>query len=141
MPTAPDAIERSVQKTTAWLRDLAEELGTDEATAWRVLRAYLQILRDRLTIDEAAQLAAQLPNLLRGVFYEGFDPGHQPERIRDRDVFLARLAERAQLPGPDEAATAAAAATRVLRRHISAGEVDDVLAQLPAEIRQVLESG
>jgi uncharacterized protein (DUF2267 family) len=139
MSPAPDAIERSVQKTTAWLRDLAAELGTDEATAWRVLRAYLQILRDRLTIDEAAQLAAQLPNLLRGVFYEGFDPGHQPERIRDRDVFLARLAERAQLPGPDAAAPAAAAATRVLRRHISAGELDDVMSQLPPEIRKVLE--
>jgi len=42
--------------------DLARELGTeDQAQAWRVLRAYLQLLRDRLTMDEAAQLAAQSP--------------------------------------------------------------------------------
>jgi uncharacterized protein (DUF2267 family) len=133
-----DSIQRTVQRSNEWLHDLAAELGTDERSAWRVLRAYLQLLRDRLTIDEAAQLAAQLPHLLRGIFYEGFDPGHQPERIRDRDVFLARLAERAQLADPEEAASAAAAATRVLRRHVSAGELEDVLAQLPAEIRDVL---
>jgi uncharacterized protein (DUF2267 family) len=36
---------------------------------------------------------------------------------------------------------AAAAATRVLRRHVSQGEIDDVLAQLPKEIRQVLQGG
>jgi len=140
MPTGTvDSIERTVHKTNEWLDDLAHELGTDdEAGAWRVLRAYLQTLRDRLTVEEAAQLAAQLPHLVRGVFYEGFDPTRQPEKLRDREAFLSRLAERAQLAGPDEAERAAVAATRVLRRHISEGEFDDVLAQLPAEIRELL---
>jgi uncharacterized protein (DUF2267 family) len=135
-----DAIERSAQKANEWVNDVARELDTeDEAYAWRVLRGYLQVLRDRLTVDEAAQLAAQLPHLLRGVFYEGFDPGHQPEKIRDRETFLARMSERANLSDATEAARAAAAATRVLRQHVSPGEVDDVLAQLPGEIRDLLE--
>jgi uncharacterized protein (DUF2267 family) len=136
-----DTIERNVQKSMEWLAELADELGTeDRETAWRVLRAYLQVLRDRLTIDEGAQLAAQLPHLLRGVFYEGFDPGHQPEKIRDREAFLARLAERAQLGDTAQAAQVAAAATRVLRRHVAAGEFNDILAQMPKEIRDVLVS-
>ena len=139
--TTVDAVQRSVQKTNEWLHDLGAELGVDERTAWRVLRAYLQLVRDRLTVDEAAQLAAQLPHLLRGVFYEGFDPRRQPERIRDREVFLERLRERAQLADAEEAANVAAAATRVLRRHITEGEFEDVLAQLPAEIRDVLVPG
>jgi len=137
-----DSIERTVQKTNEWIAELERELGTESrAEAWRALRAYLQVLRDRLTLDEGAQLAAQLPQLLRGVFYEGFDPGHQPERIRDRETFQAKLAERAQLEDPAEAARVAAAATRVLRRHITPGEFDDVLAQLPSDIREVLETG
>src|SRR4051812_48703276 len=124
MPTTQvDAIERSVQKTNQWLHELAADLDTDERTAWRVLRAYLHVLRDRLTMDEAAHFAAQLPHLLRGVFYEGFDPGHQPEKIRDRDVFLARLAHRGQLADTGEAATVAVAVTRLLRRHITPGEL------------------
>jgi uncharacterized protein (DUF2267 family) len=137
-----DSIERTVHKTNEWIADLERELGVDDsAYAWRALRAYLQVLRDRLTTSEAAHLAAELPQLLRGVFYEGFDPDRQPERIRDRQTFLERLAGRAHLGDPDEAARIAAAATRVLRRRIASAEVDDVLAQLPAEIRQVLERG
>jgi uncharacterized protein (DUF2267 family) len=134
-----DSIERTVQKTNQWVNDLAGELGVeDKDAAWRELRGYLHVLRDRLTVDEAAQLAAQFPHLLRGVFYEGFDPGHQPEKIRDRETFLARLAEEAQTD-PGEASRAAAAATRVLRRHVAEGEVNDVLSQLPSEIREVVE--
>ena len=133
-----DAIERSAHKTNEWLSDLADELGTpDKEEAWRVLKAYLQLLRDQLTIDEAAQLAAQLTLVLRGAFYEGFDPGDQ-QKLRDREEFLSRFAERAQLT---DAAHAAEAATNVLRRHITAGEMDDVLSQLPNKLREVLLQG
>jgi uncharacterized protein (DUF2267 family) len=135
-----DGIERSIHKTNRWLSELARELGSeDREEAWRVLRAYLQLLRDQLTVDEAAQLAAQLPMVLRGAFYEAFDPGHQPAKLRDRDEFLSAFAERTQL-GPDKAADAVEAATRVLRRHITAGEFDDVLAQLPTQLREVLQA-
>jgi uncharacterized protein (DUF2267 family) len=135
-----DAIERSVHKTNEWLHQLEAELGTeDREDAWRVLRAYLQLLRDQLTVDEAAQLAAQLPLVLRGVFYEGFDPGHPSAKLRDRDEFLARLAERARLSDIAEAERATEAATRVLRPHITEGELEDILAQLPTELRAVLQ--
>jgi uncharacterized protein (DUF2267 family) len=134
-----DAVERSVHKTNKWLPELTRELGTEtDEVAWRILRAYLQILRDRLTVDEAAQLAVQLPQVLRGAFLDGFDPSRQPDKTRDRDTFLVRLADRAQLPDPAEAERAAAV-TRVLRRHVSQGELNDVLAQLPCEIRGLLE--
>jgi uncharacterized protein (DUF2267 family) len=133
------ALARSIQKTNEWLADLAAELGADEDEAWRVMRAYLQVLRDRLTLDEGAQLAAQLPQVLRGVFYEGFDPGHQPERIRHADELLTRIAERAQLSDAAQAAVAAAAVTRVLERRITRGELEDVMSQLPADVREALE--
>jgi uncharacterized protein (DUF2267 family) len=135
-----DSIERGVQKTNEWLSQLAAELGgEDREDAWRILKGYLQTLRDELTVDEAAQLAAQLPLVVRGAFYEGFDPSRQPARLRDRDEFLARLAERAQLPATAKAERVAAAATQVLRRHVTEGEWDDVLSQLPTEVREVLQ--
>jgi uncharacterized protein (DUF2267 family) len=134
-----DSIERTVHKTNEWVNEVARELGTDdEAKAWRVLRAFLETVRDRLTVEEAAQLGAQLPQLVRGAFYEGFDPTRQPVKLRDREEFLQVVAERAQLADLDEAARAAAAATRVLRSRITEGEFDDALAQLPAEIREAL---
>lgn len=135
-----DSIERSVHKTNEWLSELADELGHDDReAAWRSLRAYLQVLRDELTLDEGAQLAAQLPLVVRGAFYEGFDPGHQPAKLRHREEFLSRLAERGELSDSEEATRAAEAVTRVLRHHVTEGEWDDVLSQLPAEVREVLQ--
>lgn len=138
--TSVDAIERSVQKANVWLADVDAELGRDNRDeAWRVLRAYLHSLRDHLTIEEGAHFAAQLPHLLRGVFYEGFRPSAVRQRPRDREAFLRGFADAASLSGPTDASMAAEALTRVLRRHVSEGEVDEVLGQMPEPVRAVLE--
>jgi uncharacterized protein (DUF2267 family) len=136
-----DSIERSVHETNRWLKELSEELGHEDnkEEAWRVLRAYLRVLRDRLTVDEAAQLAAQLPLVLRGVFYEGFDPSRQPVKLRHSEEFRERLADEAQLASSGEAARAVDAATRILASHVTPGEWDDVLAQLPTELRELIQ--
>jgi uncharacterized protein (DUF2267 family) len=139
--TRLDILDRSVEKTHVWLNDLAEELGTDDPRyAYRVLRAFLHAVRDHLSVDEAAQLAAQLPIFVRGVFYEGWDPSGTPERARDVDSFLRRIAGEALLAGETEASLAATAATRVLSRHISTGEIESVLHMLPEHLRELLTS-
>ncbi|MGZ4255190.1 MAG: DUF2267 domain-containing protein [Solirubrobacteraceae bacterium] len=52
-----------MEKAHVWLPEVAAELGTDDHHyVYRVLRAVLHAVRDRLTVDEAAQLAAQLPS-------------------------------------------------------------------------------
>jgi uncharacterized protein (DUF2267 family) len=136
-----DVIDRSVEKAHVWINDLAEELGTeDNHEAYRVLRAFLHALRDHLSVDEAAQLAAQLPIFIRGVFYEGWDPSRTPERARDIDSFLWRIAREARLAGETEASFAATAANRVLSRHISAGQAGSVLHVLPEHLRELLSS-
>jgi uncharacterized protein (DUF2267 family) len=135
-----NSVERTVHKTNEWLKDLDAELGIeDRDDAWRILRGFLPVLRDRLTLDEGAQLAAELTPLVRGVFYEGFDPGHQPEKIRDADTFIARIADGTEIADPEEAALAAVAVTNVMARHIAEGELDDVLSQLPKPLREVLQ--
>lgn len=137
--TQPEVIERNVEKTNVWLKDLAGELGTDDRHyAYRVLRAFFHVLRDRLTVEESAQLAAQLPELLRGVYYEGWRPSRTPEGYRHADEFTARLAREAQLAGSTEASFSATAAMAVLRRHVSGGEIADVLSVLPSDIRVLL---
>jgi uncharacterized protein (DUF2267 family) len=69
--TQPDVFEQTLQKTNEWLTRLATELaGDDRQLAYRALRASLHALRDRLIVDEAAHLGAQLPLLVRGIYYE-----------------------------------------------------------------------
>lgn len=129
-------IDESSQKTRRWLEELAEELGRpgDQRYALRVLRGFLHTLRDRLPVPETAHLSAQLPEFLRGVFYEGWRPATLPQRYHDLDTFLEKVADDGQLAGETEAAYAAEAAARVLRRHVGAGELNKVRAVLPHEI-------
>ena len=134
-----DLIDRSVEKTNVWLKELAEDLGTDDRKfAYRVLRAYLHAVRDRLMVDEAAQFAAQLPELVRGIYYEGWVPSRTPTSERSVDEFLRRIADEALLPGETEASYACSAAARLLRRHVSEGEIADLVAVLPQELKVVL---
>ena len=137
--TRLDIIDRSVEKAHVWINETADELGTDDGhQAYRVLRSFLHAVRDHLSVDEAAQLSAQLPIFVRGVFYEGWDPSRTPEHARDVESFLTRIAAEAQLAGETEASFAATAASRVLRRHVSAGEGDNVLNALPQHLRELL---
>lgn len=123
-----------------WLTELAEELGRpgDQQYAHRVLRGFLHTLRDRLIVDEVAHLAAQLPELLRGIYYENWRPSATPASYHDAHSFLAHVARESLLAGDTEATYATAAAAAVLRRHVSAGELDDVLANLPDDIAMLL---
>lgn len=134
-----EGIERTVHKTYEWLAALCDKLGiTDRAEAYRSLRAFLHLLRDRVTVDEAADFAAQLPLLLRGVFYEGWVPAKTPQRWRTREEFLQRLAQDAGLAGPTHASYTATAIATLLRERLTEGQLENALAMLPAEVQAVL---
>src|SRR6185312_14880455 len=91
-PLQVEVFGSTVEKSYSWLHDLMTELGwQDPHRAYRALRAVLHTLRDRLTVDEVAQLGAQLPMLIRGLYYEGWDPSGKPLRERHREQFLAHI--------------------------------------------------
>lgn len=135
----PTIIERTVEKTNVWLKEVGEEVGSDDRQyAYRALRAVLHTLRDRLTIEAAAELAAQLPTLVRGIYYEEWSPGRTPVPLHDVDAFLAHVAAEGRMAGETEASVAVEAVTRVLRRHVSEGEIGHVLAVLPDKLKALI---
>ena len=131
-------IERSVEQTNIWLAELADELEGGRRDAYRALRAVLHALRDRINVDEAAQLGAQLPELIRGIYYAEWDPSRTPMGGGAK-AFLDRVAHDGRLAGDTEAEFAVRAVMRTLARHISPGELDDVRAQLPPDLREILQ--
>jgi uncharacterized protein (DUF2267 family) len=136
--TAIAPIESTIHTTNIWLKELTEELGTqDRQRAFLALRAVLHALRDRLTVVEAADLGAQLPMLIRGLFFEGWAPGRKVTKDRRKEEFLAHVA--AALHGhaeiyPEEAAWAV---FKILQKHVSAGEIGDVKHVMPESIRSL----
>jgi uncharacterized protein (DUF2267 family) len=136
----PNIIERSAEAAHIWYRDAANELGTEDLHyAGRALRAVLHALRDRLTVEEAAQLASQLPTLIRGIYYEQWKPGATKHLAHDVDAFLEHVAADGQMAGETEASHAVAAVAAVLRQHVSEGELADVFAILPANLRPLFQ--
>jgi uncharacterized protein (DUF2267 family) len=135
--TGLDVFDRTIHKTNAWLKELMQELGTESRhDAYVALRATLHTLRDRMPIEEVAQLGAQLPMLIRGMYYEGWDPTGKPTRERRLEGFLAGMA--IELPNDvDDPEPLARAVFRLLARRVSEGEIQDVKQLLPAAIREL----
>jgi uncharacterized protein (DUF2267 family) len=131
-----ESIEHTVQLTHAWINDLDAMLGwNNRHRSYKLLRSVLQTLRDWLPVSEAADLAAQLPSLLRGVFYEHWRPGTTPVKQRSRADFLARI-DHAFIGDPlVYTAEAVGIAFQFLSTRISAGEIADVRHALPADVR------
>ena len=128
--------DETLQLSNVWLNELMEELDwKDKKRAYRVLRATLHALRDRLTAHEAIHLGAQLPMLIRGLYYEGWHmkEGASPEHTKQA-FFDHVYGELRDDPGID-AERPVRAVFKLLVRKITPGEIEDVKNMLPAGVR------
>jgi uncharacterized protein (DUF2267 family) len=136
--TGLDTFDKSVQKLGSWIKELTKTLAwEDSQRAFFALRAVLEALRDRVETDEAFQIAAQLPMILRGFYFEGWDPDRGLTRERTRAEFLMRVLEK--LP-PDlevPAENIVRAVFSLLSRRMTRGEVLDIRARLPKPVREL----
>jgi uncharacterized protein (DUF2267 family) len=98
----------------------------------------LHALRDRLTIDVAAKLASQLPTLIRGVYYEDWDPSRTPMPAHTVDTFLEHVVSEGRFSGETEASVAVTAVAAVLRKRLTPGEIDAILAVMPEKLRVLI---
>lgn len=136
-------LDRTLQTTNDWLdfvaAEMGGELGGDRQRAWHALRGVLHALRDRIPPAEASDLGAQLPLLIRGLYYDGFRAGRVPSTYRTLDEFLAevrrqwRTGPAQELPIDSERACHAVFAC--LDRFVTQGEIRHVVAALPEEVR------
>jgi len=113
---------QAVHRASVWVADVATALGTrDRNFARRVLRAWLHTLRDRLTVDATAKFGQQLPELLRGMYYDGWEPSRVPMRYNQAE-YVQRFAAEARVE-PRDVPQLAAAVTHVISEHMSPGQV------------------
>ena len=85
-------------------------------------------------MEEEAQLAAQLPLLVRGIYDENWHPAGTPLKERHREQFLEDV--HADLPDEDPE-RAARAVFSVLPGYVTVGEIEDVYSMLPAGVREL----
>ncbi|NLE01710.1 MAG: DUF2267 domain-containing protein [Fibrobacter sp.] len=131
-----DTFDTAIQKADSWLKEIMTELNTDSRrVAYTSLRAVLHALRDRLIIDEAVDLGAQLPLLIKGIYYDDWDPSKTPVKDRHIDDFIAHIKERYRGDGQPDYQKMAKSVFTLLKRRVTEGEISDVKGMLPQEFR------
>lgn len=136
--TGLTAFDSTIQTTNIWLNDVLERLDwQDRSRAYHALRAVLHALREQLSVEQVAALAAQLPMLVRGFYFEGWKPHEKPFRDRNRAVFLAHVAAAFREVHDVEPAEVARAVLEVVSKHVGTGEIEAVKRSLPADIRSL----
>ena len=138
-PTRVSSFDSTIEKTNAWVAAVAVVMGwTDHHRAYMALRGVLHALRDRLPPDETVQLAAQLPMLVRGFFYEGWHPANKPLKYRHKEDFLQQVMKETPWLEGAELERAVSAVFEVLTSELGAGgESAQVRHALPGELREL----
>ena len=134
--TGLEVFDKTIHETNAFLRIVMRELETDDRRiAFGALRGTLHALRDNLGVPEMAHLSAQLPMLLRGLFYEGWVPASGPARERHLDAFLDHVAEHLPPQLQRYSEESARAAFAALSERVEAGELVKLIGQMPRDLR------
>ena len=135
--TGLDVFDKTLQTTNIWLDDIMAELGPERQLAWHVLGAVLHAVRDRLQIGLAVHLGAQLPLLVRGLYYDQWRPTDQMLKQRSAQIFLDHVAGSLQDTRPVNAKQATQAVFKVLNHYIDPHQVEKVRQALPENIRAI----
>jgi uncharacterized protein (DUF2267 family) len=133
--TGLEVFDKTLQTTHIWLDEIMAEVGPDRRLAWKLLATVLQVLRDRLPVGLAAHFGAQLPLLVRGVYYDHFQPARQPAEWDSADALIGQIVERlheARQVDPEEALKIVLG---VISRNVTPGQLIKVKEGLPRDIR------
>lgn len=135
--------ESSVQKSEGWIKEMQSELDwVSGDSVYHLLRSVLHVLRDQFSIDEAAHFSAQLPLVLRGTFYECWNPQKNQTQGSTKEEFLNAV--RAGLGPADrlnyDFEKGVVVALGVIMNHISQGEMDDVIQSSKHSLKKFFET-
>ena len=139
--TGLPVFDETLHATNTWLHEITARMGwEDRHKSYRLLRVSLHSLRDRLPVTTTAKLAAQLPMLVRGIFYEGWRPSDVPRKVRSREEFLADV-RAAFSDAPDfDAEAAFREVIAVMRMHVSEGEMEVIRQSMPSQIKTLWDN-
>jgi len=133
-----DVIEHSVHLAHDWVNELTGRLDwSSKRSALRLMRVTMHHIRDHLPVDELAQFSAQLPVLVRGFFFEGWVPKRTPIKERHEYEFIAyideQMADTEEYRGREDIKCV----FDLLNARLSRGEIEDVRACLPVDLRDI----
>lgn len=130
--------EKFTREFEQWLWMIADEMDLDDRLdiAFQALRGVLHAMRDRIIPNEVFDLSAQLPLMIRGVFFEGYNLKDKPDKY-DADEFLEIIEQGFYGNTSVDAEVALKAVLKVLYDKVSTGELEDIYGGMPKDIKKL----
>lgn len=136
--TGVDSLDHSIQETNLWLKAVMGHLDTDDRhLAYVALRATLHALRDRIGPENAVHLGAQLPMLVRGIYYEGWHMAGTPTKERHENQFLKHVGRILGVRSEVDPEGVTRAVFDVMWEKIDPGEIAKVINLMPVSLRDL----
>lgn len=88
-----------------------------------------------MTLEKMAHLSANLPMLIRGIFFEGWDPSEQPVKMKKGEFLDVVKREFVRNEPNIGAEKMTRAVFEILSDQVEKGEIDNVKEALPKDIR------
>jgi uncharacterized protein (DUF2267 family) len=132
--TGLDVFDLTIQRTKSWLKDLMQELNwRDRRKTYLAFRCALHALRDHLPMNDAVFLGEQLPMLLRGAYFEQWNPADKPEKLNSQADFFSTFSIYLARDGESTSSAEAVmrAVFRFFERKAAEGEIEDIRTILP----------
>ncbi len=128
-------LNKSIQKTSEWLNELDRQLGfNSKQDTYHVLKAVLHAIRDKLSTEEAVHLSAQLPTLIRGVYFENWKPSHKPIKTNHVEDFFELVKLNYTGTQIIILEDVVPQVIKFLSQKISRGEIEDIKSVFPKEL-------
>ena len=134
------SFDTTVDKTNHVLNEIEHAYGWPKSRrnqSYAALRAVLHALRDRLPVDESAQLAAQLPMLIRGLYFDGWNPKRVPVKMGKAE-FEERVRREFPFDIDGDVQSLISTVLRALQQFGTAAEWNDVRSTMPKELASVV---
>ena len=136
--TGHTPIDEAPQVVAEWLNLLCDDLDwIEHRRAYLLLSETLHAVRDYLTVDEAVDLAAQLPMIIRGLYFTGWNPSGTPVHPRSKEAFLDRVSSAFDKEPLENTEEAVIAVFDLLRRKVSPGEIAHVSQSMRGSLQQL----
>lgn len=138
--TGLDSFDTTLQETNLILEAIEKRFGWEgrRNQAYDLLRTVLHLLRDRLPINEAVHFAAQLPMLVRGIYYEGWRPSQVPVKM-NQEEFYDEFRKRYRFDTKDSVTELIQGALKALSKYVSRGELEDIKGILPKDLIEIIQ--
>jgi uncharacterized protein (DUF2267 family) len=138
----PTAFNKYADQGNLFLNQLSDELNMAEnkPRTLRILKAVFHAIRNRISAEESTHFIAQLPMVLKALYVDGWKIGQKTTHRSTHqdfieDVYQLSGGAEGAFKRKDEVERYVRAVLDSLSHYISEGEMADIAAMLPPQLR------